>query len=380
VSELHEVHERLGQELRTVDPGPAPVDEAMRRGKAIRVRRRVAVVAGAAAVAAVVAGYPALSHLRALPAPQPVTHQRVVVTDVPPGPGSPPGLIAEGKIGNRTWQAIIEESPPAGGVPVNAANAAGDLCLYGRGTVFESGGSTADSCGPLTLPTGGDPVEFEGLGDGMTQLQIGAAAQDVTYVLVRLGDGQELKLIPVKRYGLRLVAFAAPVSPQVVSATAYLGNGQYRTAIAANLPGEMASFDTWLRPGEHGQPRVTGVIGSGTTDGHPWSVTAYEGPWGTCVTVLTGSGCVPSGTPEITSIEGGTEGPPQVQWGSAARSVSYVVITPTDGRAFRVGVVTVGDERLFAFALGNGQTLKRWAAYDAAGRMLASGGANSSGL
>lgn len=361
---MSELHERLDQALRTVDPGPAPVDEAMRRGKAIRVRRRVAVVAGAVAVAAVVAGYPALSHLRALPAPQPVTPHRVV-TDVPPGPGSPKGLIAEGTIGNKTWQAVIEKSPD---------NAANDLCLYGRGTAFESGGSSANACGPLTPPTGGDPAALEGLGDGKTQLLFGAVAQDVTYVLVRLGDGQELKLIPVKLYGLRLVAFAAPLSPQVVSATADLSNGQYRTAIAANLPGGIAIFSTWLRPGEHGQPRATGVIGSGTTGGHAWSVTAYEGPWGTCVVLVAGgSDCVPSGALGITSMEGGTSGPPQVVWGSAARSVSYVVITLTDGRAFRVGVVTVGDERLFAFALGKGQTLKRWAACDAAGRVLASG-------
>jgi hypothetical protein len=213
-----------------------------------------------------------------------------------------------------------------------------------------------------------------GLGDGKTQLQLGAVAQGVTYVLIRLGDGQELKLIPVKLYGLRLVAFAAPMPPQVVSATAYLSNGQYRTAIAASLPGEPAEFITWLRPGEHGQPRITAVIGSGTTDGHAWSVTAYEGPWGTCVVLVAGSsGCVPSGTPEITGIHGSTGAPPEMLWGSAARSVSYVVITLTDGRAFRVGIVTVGDERLFAFALGKGQTLKRWAACDAAGRVLASG-------
>jgi F420-0:gamma-glutamyl ligase len=62
-----------------------------------------------------------------------------------------------------------------------------------------------------------------------------------------------------------------------------------------------------------------------------------------------------------------------VLWGSAAPAVSSVVITPTHGRAFRVGVVTVGDERLFAFALGKGQKLKRWTAYDAAGRVLSSG-------
>jgi hypothetical protein len=54
--------------------------------------------------------------------------------------------------------------------------------------------------------------------------------------------------------------------------------------------------------------------------------------------------------------------------------VSYLVVTLTSGQAFRVPVVTVGDQKLFAFALGKGQTLRRWTACDAAGHPLSSGG------
>jgi hypothetical protein len=49
------------QAVRTIDPGPEPADEVIRRGKRIRLRRRIAAAAGAAGVlAAVLAGYPAL--------------------------------------------------------------------------------------------------------------------------------------------------------------------------------------------------------------------------------------------------------------------------------------------------------------------------------
>lgn len=51
--------ENLDQALRTIDPGPEPVDDVISRGKRLRLRRRVAAAAGAVAVVAAVAGYPA---------------------------------------------------------------------------------------------------------------------------------------------------------------------------------------------------------------------------------------------------------------------------------------------------------------------------------
>src|SRR5215831_15875155 len=51
--------ERLGGALRARVPSPAPVEAVLRKGRAIRVRRRIAAgVAAAAAVAAIGAGLP----------------------------------------------------------------------------------------------------------------------------------------------------------------------------------------------------------------------------------------------------------------------------------------------------------------------------------
>ncbi len=119
------------------------------------------------------------------------------------------------------------------------------------------------------------------------------------------------------------------------------------------------------------------MIATGTAGGHPWSVTAYVGPWGTCFT-CGGPGesaaCAAIAPMTATGVVGYASNPPQVVYGSAAAAVSYLVVALTDGHSFRVPVVTVGDQKLFAFALANGQTLHRWTAYAAAGHPLSSGG------
>ncbi len=368
---MSELRESLGEAMRTVIPGEPPVDAAMRRGRAIRRRRRVTAIASAVAVAAVaVAGYPALTHWAARQAPPPVTRHHVAVTDVPPGPGSPPGLVASGVIGKQSWQLLVSK-------PGNLGTSQNQQCVYTKGSAFIYGDtSTANKeqdCGPVLAP-GTDPVTFTGTSTNSNQAQVGAVAADVRYVVVTLSDGQQLKLIPVRVYGTRLVAFAAPIADGVASATAYLDNGQYRTAIPADLPASLTIFGQWLRPGQPVPPRATAVVASGTTDGHSWSVTAYVGPWGTCLSTAAGeSACVPVYPVTTTGDIGMVGNPPQVIYGSAAASVSYLIVRLTDGHSFRVRVVAVGSEKLFAFALGTGQTVRLWTAYDAAGKPLTSG-------
>jgi len=372
---MSELRESLDQAMRTVAVGEPPVDAAMRRGKAIRRRRRVTVIASALTVAAVAgAGYPALAHRQAAPAP-PVTRHHAVVTDVPPAPGSAPGVVAEGKVGSESWQVFVTK-------PENLGATGTQQCLYAKGSAFNdtsnsdpSTATTSLDCGPDLAP-GTDPVTFTAASEGANQVQLGAVAADVTYVVVALGDGQQLKLIPVRVYGTRLVAFVAPVGTGVASATAVLDNGQTRTAIPANLPGVQAVFGLWLRPGQPAQGRATAVIAAGAIGGRPWSVTAYVGPWGTCFTGIAAgeSACAPVAPMTTTGVVGYAGNPPQVVYGSVAAAVSYLLVTLTDGHTFRVEPVTIGDEKLFAFALAKGQPLHRWTAYDAAGHPLSSGG------
>jgi len=85
------LYERLDLAVGTLTPREAPVDRAMRRGRGMRWRRRAAVAAGLAAVVA--AGVVAVPSLRHTVTERPA-EARYTATVRPPGPHSPPGLIA----------------------------------------------------------------------------------------------------------------------------------------------------------------------------------------------------------------------------------------------------------------------------------------------
>ena len=82
------------------------------------------------------------------------------------------------------------------------------------------------------------------------QLQVryalGWVDADVTSVVVRLRDGQQLKLIPVSRYGQRLVAFVIPMQTGIVGATAYLNNGRFATTMPSNSPDALTFVNSWV--------------------------------------------------------------------------------------------------------------------------------------
>ncbi len=158
------------------------------------------------------------------------------------------------------------------------------------------------------------------------------------------------------------------------SGTAHSRQGDIATAVSFNDAGGLASFGTWLRPGQHGLARASGRIGSGSYLGGHWSVTAYLGPWGVCLEAEGGSGCV-----DATSVSGlGTKvmfwaaGVPGVAGGSAGASVVRIVVTSPDGKTVEVHPVTVGGAKFFAFAIGQGSRPWKWTAYDRSGKMVAS--------
>ena len=71
IDDERDLHERLDRAFETITPRPAPVDGTVRRGKAIKGRRRVAAAVAVAAVVAVgVITVPSL-HRLAGPAPFP---------------------------------------------------------------------------------------------------------------------------------------------------------------------------------------------------------------------------------------------------------------------------------------------------------------------
>jgi hypothetical protein len=383
IDDERDLHGRLAAAFEAITPRPAPVDGAVRRGRAIRVRRRVAVVVGAAAVVAIgVFAVPSLLHQTASPAPvSPAKVKPYTVTVQAPGPHSAPGLIASGTIDGQRWQLT------AGGKFGGGGNLSGQNFTT-SGPAF--GGDAGSQPGAALAVDSADPVSFSDLAltSGPVQVQYGAVRADVTYVAVRLGNGTVLVLHPVAVYGVRAVAFAVPVGAGIVDATAYSRHGEIATAIPFRAPSGVAAFGVWLTPGQHGLARASDRIGSGTVNGRAWSVTAYLGPWGICYEVpatgFTWAYCTPttaldpnSGPLNSATLSMTGDGL-AVAAGHAPTSAAWVIVNQPDGTTTKVWPVTVGGQKLFAFQLPTGPACPgpgcpdplSWTAYDNSGHVV----------
>jgi hypothetical protein len=278
IDDERDLHGQLEAAFEAIIPRPAPVDGAVRRGRAIRVRRRVAVAAGAAAAVAIgVFAVPSLLHQTASPPPvSPAKAKPYTVTVQAPGPHSAPGLIASGTIDGQSWQFTAAKPGPGGQMFTTSGPAFGVAATSQPGLALALGWLPDESADPVSFSDTSGWV----LTRGPVQVQYGAVQADVTYVAVRLGNGTVLVLHPVAVYGIRAVAFAVPVGTGIVDATAYSRYGEIAAATPFNAPSGVAAFGVWLKPGQHGLARTSGRIGSGTANGHAWSVTAYLGPVG----------------------------------------------------------------------------------------------------
>jgi hypothetical protein len=389
---MSDLKEDLDRALRSVTFGTAPVEQAKQHGRRIRARRRAALLAGALAVAAIAAGYPALTRTGAVPAP-PAGNQTAapqhtsydgdpVVTAYPPAtatqaPGgltSKDGQIGGGTIGTAKWQATV----------LGPDRLRADTC-YSVG--ISSSVTFALSCEAPTasLASGlnGNPAAFAAETGGNLEATFGAAAPDVTYFIVTFTDGQQLKLIPVTLHGTRYFTWIAPLSMTVKSVEAHLGsayatNGQIMTAVPFEPPGQLPTFGLWQQPGQAAPPNASAIVGSGSTGGHVWAEIAYEGPFGTCFTPGSDSRdryCLLSPRLGTTAVLGGWGGsPPETAaFGSAAPGVALVRVTLSNGTVATARPVGVGNEHLFAFAIGKNVSPVRWIAYDASGKQVGTG-------
>jgi hypothetical protein len=371
IDDEHDLHDHLAAAFEAISPHPVPIDDAMRGGRTIRTRRRVAVAVGVAAVAAAaVFSVPVLLHRTAAPAPASPAQQYTVTVQVP-GRGSPPGVIALGTINGQRWWIIADR-------------AGADFTHPGQQDIVITGPAAGGPAGsdqyipPLSTAGGLGPVSFTAIASGPNQIQVGAVQADVSYVTVRLGNGTVLVLHPVTVYGTRAVAFAAPIRAEITEVTAYSRHGEIAFAVPFNWPGGTASVISWLRPGQVRAPRISGVIGSGTVHGQAWSATAYLGPWGTCIGLDGGAApgglCVPD-VPAVTVVDTCNPGrTPQIAGGIVAASVTRVAVTEPDGTTVQVRPVTIDGQKLFAIALRPGQKPLRWVAYDGTGKIVASSG------
>jgi len=365
IDDERDLHERLEAAFEAIIPRPAPIDGAVRRGKATRVWRRAAVAAGVAAVVAIgVFAVPSLLHRSATPTPVTQTG-RYTVTVQAPGPHSPPGLIALGTIDGQGWQFIAAKPGTSGAGP-------GGQFFTTFGPAFA--GEATSMPGTALAVYGAAPVSFFELTCGPVQVQYGAVRADVTYVAVLLDNGTTLILHPVAVYGVRAVAFAIPVGAGVVEATAYSRHGEIAAAFPFNDPSGTADFGVWLTPGQHGLARASGRIGSGSTiTGSTWSATAYLGPWGICIQVSgLGIACVPTASGLGSGYWSLTQGTLSVAGGGAPASTARIFVNQPDGTRTTVRPVTLGGQRLFAFQLRTGPKRLSWTDYDSSGAVVGS--------
>jgi hypothetical protein len=385
---MTELREDLDRALRSVTIGEAPVQRAMREGRRLRSRRRLAVLAGAMAIAAVAAASPSLARLGAAPALPAANHTATpvpsptgpVVTDQPPAPGAASGTIAQGTVGGVKWTFVLSKNTQ----PVKETCYTAFTGLTVSGPASTPYDQLTQDCAPavdqLVVVAGSDPAGLSGsicdVGpSGPEQVMLGAVASDVAYFTLTFSDGQQLKLIPVAWQGQRYIAWVAPAALTVASLTAHLGgpntdNGQTMTAVPFEPAGQIPVFGLWLTPGQAVPPRASGVIGHGTADGSAWSASASEGPWGTCfIPAPSEFFCVPLDL-TATGVLGGWSGnPPGPAFGSAAPGVARLRITLSNGKSVQVTPVSVGNERLFAFWIGAGVSPTGWTTYDAAGQV-----------
>ncbi|HEY6294230.1 MAG TPA: hypothetical protein VIX15_01075 [Streptosporangiaceae bacterium] len=369
IDDERDLRERLEAAFGAITPRSAPVDGAVRRGRAIRVWQRAAVAAGVAAVAAGVAAVvaigvfavPALPDRPAAPAPvAPVGPYTVTVQA--PGPHAAPGEIALGTINRQGWQFIAAKPGTAPG--------RGAQFFTTLGPAFA--GQATSQLGPALAGYGAAPASFLELTCGPVQVQYGAVAADVTHVAVRLDNGTVLTLHPVAVYGVRAVAFAIPVGAGITEVTAYSRHGVIAAATPFNDPSGTADFGVWLRPGQHGLARASGRIGSGTFHSSAWSATAYLGPWGICIRFPAGVACVPDGASVDSSATELTSGELSVAAGGAPASTALVIVYQPDGTSTTVRPVTVGGQKLFALQVRTGPNRLGWTDYDSSGAVVGS--------
>ena len=184
--------------------------------------------------------------------------------------------------------------------------------------------------------------------------------------------------------GARYVAVVIPAAVRVTEAAAFSRRGELSRAIPF-YDRSFPLFAAWLRPGEPLQPRATYRIGSGVTDGKPWSERRYLGPWGQCIAGAgAGADCIAQtgsllkrGEVNELFVSAGSGSGQAPYWyvGEVARTVGYLRFTLSDGTRIRVAAVDAGGQKFYVFAVASGARVKplRWTAFTAGGTEVGSG-------
>jgi hypothetical protein len=383
----------LREETRQIENGPAPVEAILRRGRAIRARRRGAAISGVAVLAvavAVTAGMQAFGP-PAGPAPVALPGQlrgHAVTLNVP-DPRAPGGVFASGTAAGAPWRLAVRNI--AGAAPwclpaVMLNSRDGDALSYQPGPT-----PLISNTAFLTNPGSTDPGRQAGTGYAFAEVGSG-----VTRLAVNLRDGARLIVRPVavrlcgQRF--RLAGFGYPAAG-VAQIAAYAGNQatlRYHPPAGlfgprASAPGTFAAPGLWYntKPGGHA---AAGTIGSGRSSGVRWRLSMSLGSAGQCYTSSARGRGSHGSTAECLPVQAPPAGA-ALSWvpfpstaaagltgyaGLVSPRTGYVIARLSGGTTRRLTPVDLAGRKYFGLAVQHGARLARVTMYDAAGHAFAS--------
>ena len=372
------LQQRLREEISRLETGPVPADAVLRRGKAIRARRRAVTVSGAAALAVAVAVSTAIAGVT----PSATHPSAPVASGGHPGtkniwnlahPGAPGGMFVSGIVNGRPWRLAAENIGGQGAQCMPAVLLDGaDAGLLTRGDL------TATTIGAPSFLT--DVPGRPGIGFAFIQLPPGVTEVTADLPGVSLG----VLAVTVTRCGERFrlagFGFANPRLGVTDISVQFAGG---RKAIFYPSPGlfsqDPSTQGVWVSPNGTAATAASGIIGSGTMGGTSWHISMTLGPTGQCYTLSTSL----DGTPASMSDCGPIEAPPagvsplliplpvpggrNGYAGLVSPRAAYLMARLSDGRTKRLVPTDIGGRRYLGLALGNAVTVAGLTVYDARG-------------
>jgi len=385
-----DLRRRLRADIDTVRPAPAPVGAVIRRGRAVRARRRAAAASGVTAVAAAVAmvlsvqagANPASP---ATPAGSRLAARSGDAARVLDPPSRPHGnVVASGVIAGTSWRLSVRDiaDPGARCLPAIMLNGSdADLLSTTPGTQQ----AMTDVAFLSVVP--GQP------GAGYAAIQVAPA---VTRLVAYLRNGTRLLVRPVtvRACGqrLHLAGFGYPGSG-VARITASSG-AQFTTQAtppasmfgsASGTPGTAGRLvpGVWAHMWGAGDVTASGTIGSGRLSSGSWHISVLLGAGGECYTAAAFDGrvatraieCVPIEPPPATASLQRVRLAPGTGLTGYAGLVSpraaYLVASLSGGGTTRVRPAQIAGRGYVALAVPAGRALARLALYDRSGHPFA---------
>ncbi|HEY2639470.1 MAG TPA: hypothetical protein VGI66_06245, partial [Streptosporangiaceae bacterium] len=343
VHDERELRDRLTGLLDGLEPSPAPVASAVRRGKGIRMRRWISVAAG---LAVIVSGVAFLPGLLRPPRTAPAGHPHYRVTVHPAGRHSPVGLIAYGSVNAKKWRATASHQ----GKSILVSLCGGSYAALSYPGAVGPSGVTAFSGGNTSNAT--------------DWCMVSEVSRGVSMITMALDNGQSIGLQPVSYRGVPLIAFALPAHGRILRLTAFEGARMVAYAIPFNEPASQ-TIASWLRPGQPAPAVSAARLQTALHGRGRWTASVHVGPWGMCAVIRfskgVDTGCGPM-RPQMQLVSfafGGGNGPTVV--GTQA-DVAYLVLTMKNGTTDRVTVAHIAGTGYFAIGASRDSGLAGWTA------------------